>query len=54
MFQPIVSDVFQAVLARGAGDDTVELTPEAILRHLAQPEAEHRGEIQLLLDGLGR
>lgn len=54
VFQPMVSDVFQAVLVRGAGDDTVELTPEAILRHLAQHEAEHRGEIQLLLDGLGR
>lgn len=39
---------FRQLLRRDLDFGTVEMTPEAVICHLAQHEAEHRGEIQML------
>lgn len=49
VFKPMRIDVFRAIVRREEDDGTYEMTPEAVLRHLAQHESEHRGEIQLLI-----
>lgn len=52
VFKAMSAAEFYAVLSRVEDYGPYETTPEAVLQHLAQHEAEHRGEIQILLDGL--
>lgn len=52
VFKAMSKETFQTVVRREEPDRVFETTPEAIIVHLAQHEAEHRGEIQALLDGL--
>lgn len=52
-FKPLTLEAFRGPVLREEAYGTYEMTPESILRHLAQHESEHRGEIQLF-DGAYR
>ena len=49
VFRAMSVEEFHALVDRDQ-DGPYHITPESILRHLAQHEAEHRGEIHILLD----
>ena len=52
VFKAMDGTAFHTILERVQDFGEYEMTPEAVLQHLAQHEAEHRGEIQILIDGL--
>lgn len=52
VFKAMTAAQFREILQRTEDFGPFEMTPESVLQHLAQHEAEHRGEIQILLDGL--
>jgi uncharacterized damage-inducible protein DinB len=52
VFKRMTIEHFQEVIRRVEDYGTYEMTPESILRHLAQHESEHRGEIQLFVSVL--
>lgn len=49
VFKAMSLETFRALVLREESYGTYEMTPESILRHLAQHESEHRGEIQLFV-----
>jgi uncharacterized damage-inducible protein DinB len=49
VFQAMSDADFRAILQRTESFGDYEMTPESVLRHLTQHEAEHRGEIQLFI-----
>jgi uncharacterized damage-inducible protein DinB len=49
IFKQMTVEYFREVVRRDEDYGTYEMTPESILRHLAQHESEHRGEIQLFI-----
>jgi uncharacterized damage-inducible protein DinB len=49
VFRALSVEAFHALADRDQ-DGPYRMTPESILHHLAQHEAEHRGEIHILLD----
>jgi uncharacterized damage-inducible protein DinB len=53
VFKPLSGSDFYQLVERSQEGFSFKLSPESILRHLAQHEAEHRGEIHILLDALG-
>lgn len=54
VFKPMSLEYFRELLRREQDFGPYEMTPESVLRHLAQHESEHRGEIQLLAGALQR
>ncbi|MCG8352943.1 MAG: DinB family protein [Chloroflexales bacterium] len=52
VFSAMSIEAFREVLRREEDYGVYEVTPEAVLRHLAQHESEHRGEIQPLASAL--
>lgn len=52
VFKAMNATEFREILRRVQDFGEYEMTPESVLQHLAQHEAEHRGEIQILIDGL--
>lgn len=54
VFKALSIEEFRAMLRRVEPDREYAMTAEAVLQHLAQHEAEHRGEIQLLIAAQGQ
>jgi uncharacterized damage-inducible protein DinB len=52
VFKAMSGAEFRGILRRVQDYGEYEMTPESVLQHLAQHEAEHRGELQILMDGL--
>lgn len=52
VFAPMSPEEFRTPVRRTLEYGEVEFTPEAVVVHLAQHEAEHRGQIHTILDGV--